>query len=499
MRNAFIIATREYLENVRTKGFWISIMVLPIILGVALVVPRMLDDKAIPVRHFVVIDQNGVLEPHLSARLDDNYHRQTIGTLQEYLRNHQIPEKKDEASQALIQWMELPAESRDEFNPGPYVASDAPDFEMPKPRFRMVQLGSLISGSISEDDEAILEKIRPYFNGEKVVMEDGSEAELFAALVVGSANHPESGAYRLESLQYWSVNPGEGSLKDLIGSTANRIARRIALEDLGIDPQVVEQSMEARVAMQEFDARKKAGEEQVNISDKIRQWAPSAFVYLLFICLMSVMQMLLNSTIEEKSNRLLEILISSVRPGEIMIGKLLGNGMAGLTLVAFWILLMAGFAYSRMDSNSEITQGVTQALESSNLLPAFFIYFLLGFLTYSGIFLMIGSVCQTVKDAQSYMGFLMLFLMVPLFTMMFIPRDPNGVLATTLSWIPIFTPFIMLNRLSGQPPMGEIIGTFFVSCVTIVIILNISARVFKNSIIASSGGQKKTNIGKGAK
>lgn len=484
MKNAITIAFREYGENIRTKGFWISILIVPIILSISLVVPKVLSEKAIPTRNFVLVDPDKVLESQIRTAVEEDYRNQIAKSLKDYLKKNAAPESMESALKAANTWQFQSTNSVESFDVSSFVPNPKEEFKPPKARYQLVSLPDNLAAETQ--NEKILQFLKPYLEGEKYPIGDSRDVKLFAGIFISKSTDPQSGS--LPQIQYWSSNPSEDALREMVSRTANVEARRAAMDKLGLDQSVVEETMRIHVPIQEFDARKAEGKEQVQLSDKIKQWAPSAFVYLLFISLMSVMQMLLNSTIEEKSNRLLEILLSSVRPVEIMIGKLLGNGLAGLTLVAAWISILAGFAYYQMDQNSEFATGVSQALGSSNLLPAFFIYFVLGFLIYSGMFLAIGSISQTVKDAQSYSGFLMIFMIVPLITMMYIPRDPNGVVATTLSWIPTLTPFVMLNRLSGHPPMFEIVGSFILCCITIVVIFYFSAKIFKKSIISSGGG-----------
>ena len=96
---------------------------------------------------------------------------------------------------------------------------------------------------------------------------------------------------------------------------------------------MVQQIERTYVPFVSLNPKKEKGLEAMGAADIIRQWAPSAFVYLLWVAIFSVMQMLLSNTIEEKSNRIIEVLLSSVTPGELMMGKLLGIAAIGLTMV----------------------------------------------------------------------------------------------------------------------------------------------------------------------
>jgi ABC-type Na+ efflux pump permease subunit len=179
--------------------------------------------------------------------------------------------------------------------------------------------------------------------------------------------------------------------------------------------------------------------------------------------------------IEEKSSRVVEVLLSSVTPSELMMGKLAGIATVGLVMLTAWIGTLVGIvAYMALSAAHAVTAGsagpagiaaeiphdVATLLTGTWLLPAFAIYFILGYLLYAGLFLALGSTCNTIKDAQNYMAVIVLFLMVPLLSMAFIPRDPNGPVATFLSWIPPYTPFVMMNRIVAHPPWRDVIGTF---------------------------------------
>jgi len=139
-----------------------------------------------------------------------------------------------------------------------------------------------------------------------------------------------------------------------------------------------------------------------------------------------IIQMLLNNTIEEKSNRIIEVLLSSVTPGELMMGKLFGIAAIGLTMVGAWMASLFGILSWKAGGASAIAGQLLTVLRASNLVPLFSIYFLLGYLMYAAFILSIGSVCNTIKAAQSYMSLLTVIMIVPLLTMTFIPKDPNG-------------------------------------------------------------------------
>ncbi len=109
-----------------------------------------------------------------------------------------------------------------------------------------------------------------------------------------------------------------------------------------MDAGAIEQVEHTYVPFVSLNPKKEKGREAMGTADTIRQWAPSAFVYLLWVAIFSVMQMLLSNTIEEKSNRIIEVLLSSVTPGELMMGKLIGIAAIGLTMVGAWVAALFG-------------------------------------------------------------------------------------------------------------------------------------------------------------
>ena len=119
------------------------------------------------------------------------------------------------------------------------------------------------------------------------------------------------------------------------------------------------------------------------------------------------------------------------------------------------MLSLFGILSWKAGGASEMAGQMLAVLKSSNLVPLFSVYFMLGYLMYAAFILAIGSVCNTIKEAQSYMGLFTMIMMVPLMTMMFIPKDPNGPLASVLSWIPLYTPFTMMNRANADPPLDR--------------------------------------------
>jgi ABC-2 type transport system permease protein len=249
-----------------------------------------------------------------------------------------------------------------------------------------------------------------------------------------------------------------------------------------------------RVRVGTFDPGKAQGTETVSTADRIVRNVPVGFVYLLWISIFSVMQMLLNNTIEEKSSKIAEVLLSSVTPNEIMMGKLTGIAAIGLTMVCTWLATAFVGLQLYQGAGAEVIGPALDAVAASGLIPMFVLCFLLGYLIYAGLFLAAGALCNDLKEAQNLQGPIMLIMMVPLFTMVFINRDPHGTLATILTWIPLYTPFTMMNRAAADPPLTELVGATLLMIATALLLLWSAGRIFRIGMLRTGNRPKLAEV-----
>lgn len=489
MRNSLLVAWREYAENARTKGFWIGILLLPIILFLSFQVPIFLETSARPTRQFVIADFTGRYERVVVDSLERQYQRQVMGALGEYARAHLAPDAtrpeflswRPESTEALGRFIEAGGHEHFLNQLRPSLRADAPPFNPPRRMYQQAELP--VAGGV--DPESLAAELRPWLRGESKLP---GGASLDSALIITDGNAGANGGTNSEpaspALQYWAANLAEKSLRNLAESALNDELRRLAYLDRGLDPALYAEIERIRIPVEELNPRKEQGSERVTQAEVIAQWAPVGFVYLLWIAIFSISQMLLNNTIEEKSNRIIEVLLSSVTAAEFVIGKLLGIAAVGLTMVGAWIgsfLLLILWKSTGMES--DIPNQFLALLVASPLLPAFMVYFTFGYLLYAALILAVGSVCNTLKEAQNYMAAITMLMVVPLLTMMFIPRDPHGTLATVLSWIPLYTPFVMMNRAAAHPPLFDLIGTMLLLIVTTLLALWGAVKIFRAGVL----------------
>ncbi len=203
------------------------------------------------------------------------------------------------------------------------------------------------------------------------------------------------------------------------------------------------------------------------------------FVSIIFILLLMMMvvysgQMLVRSMIEEKSSRLIEMLISSSTPDELLTGKIIGLSMLGLTQIFIWLLI----------GISLVASALVPAAAFNNVLPML-IYFILGFLFYSSLFVGIGSTVNTEQEAQQITTYLSLILMLPVVIAMPAIQNPDLLVTKIFSYIPLTTPTVMLLRLNVESVSDlEILLTLSILLFSIIIVTKLSAKIFRIGILS---------------
>lgn len=522
MRNAFHVASREYAENARTKGFWVNLLMFPVILVASIKVPELLQEKAKPVRHFVLVDQSGEFEAPVLRGLDRAHGRKIARALLKHAQTWADPAKQPEAPE--VDWTKLPADQMGSFDPTKdpleqfeamagqreiadlftdpeaiaafetllraSMKADAPAFEPPRRDYERVALPAGVDPGAPAAE--IARALKNYLSGGKV---PGSDRGLFALVVIpadaaqkikrptDAAAAVKDAAHGADGVQFWSANLTDQDFRDEVQSALDAEVRAREFERRGVDEKTVREVQSTQIQFASFDPTKAEGEERVSIADTLRKWAPVGFVYLLFVAIFNTVVMLLNNTVEEKSNRIIEVLVSSATPGEIMMGKLMGIAGVGLTMLGAWVLSLLGVLLWMAGPSVQWAGPLLGVIRDSGLLPLFAFYFVGGYLIFAGIFLAVGSLCNTVKEAQNFVGSAIVLLMVPLFTMVFVAQEPNGTLATVMSWIPIYTPFVMMNRAAADPPLAELWGTGVLMAVTAIGMLWLSGKIFRIGIL----------------
>ncbi|HET7747236.1 MAG TPA: ABC transporter permease [Vicinamibacteria bacterium] len=189
---------------------------------------------------------------------------------------------------------------------------------------------------------------------------------------------------------------------------------------------------------------------------------------------------IMNGVIEEKSNRVVEVIVSSIPTSSLFAGKLLGVGLAGLTQFTFWVAcMMAVGAYG-----SAMSPGARWPEMPPGVAAAFVLYFLLGFFLYGALYAAVGSTVNTQQEAQSLAFPVMMPLILGVVFFPAVLSNPEGPLAVTLSMIPFLAPLLMFLRITVlTPPAWQIAGSIALLLATIAGLTWAAARVYRVGIL----------------
>lgn len=197
------------------------------------------------------------------------------------------------------------------------------------------------------------------------------------------------------------------------------------------------------------------------------------FIILLMFLILTTGQFLIRSLVEEKSNRIIEVLISSCSPTELMAGKILGLSGLGLTQVLVW---------GTMGAVGVVVAG-THFIAIENFLFVL-VYFILGYLLYAAIFVGIGSLASTEQEAQQFTSYVSMILVLPIALAFVAMQNPDSTLIKVLTYIPLLTPTFMTMRLAIQmPPMWEIVATTVLLGGSALLAVWMAGKVFRVGIL----------------
>ena len=185
-----------------------------------------------------------------------------------------------------------------------------------------------------------------------------------------------------------------------------------------------------------------------------------AGAFILYFALLVYGAMVLRSVLEEKTGRIVEVILSSVRPWELMLGKILGVGAVGLTQLLIWVvfgallLTLGAAALLPLVAETGILDQVPVFLPGWGLVVFFLICFFLGYFIYASIFAAVGAMCSTEEEAQQLQLPVVMVVLVPFLFLLPVLEDPESRLATVLSLFPLFSPILMFARVAvdAAPP-----------------------------------------------
>jgi ABC-2 type transport system permease protein len=206
---------------------------------------------------------------------------------------------------------------------------------------------------------------------------------------------------------------------------------------------------------------------------------PFALVMLLLMSSQTASTYLMAGVVEEKTNRIMEILITSITPFQMLVGKILGLGALGLLQVLVWIGL--GALALRLSQGVDMLAGVGLPLD---MVIYSLIYFVLSFLLFASVMAGIGAVVGSEQEAKQTSGFVVFLTVIPLFFLISFMEDPNGTIPTIFTLIPLTAPFAVILRLSfGSVPPWQLALSISLLVLTTLAVIWASARIFRWSLL----------------
>jgi ABC-2 type transport system permease protein len=422
-----VVAKREYLQRIKGKGFWIATLVLPLFLLAATILPSLFLARSEARQKVVVVDRTGGA---VAAEL---------------------------AAEKQTRPVEHPA-------PPPAVRASGAAAKLEEAKARNVRFDFLFEPP-AEDAKAQRADLDRRVTGKQI------DAWVWVDRDALSSNRAEYHARSVSNFLTQEV------LKDDLSAAI----RRVRLRHAGLDPEKIGELTRgvdlATLRVAQGGSRAEGG------------LAGAAFGYIIFMMLYVSIgiwgQQVMTGVLDEKSSRVVEVIISSVRPNELMMGKLVGICLLGLTQMAIWcatlVILSTPGILAAMVS---LPAGTSLPAVSIPMVLNFILLFVLGFFVFASFYAAVGASFNNLQEAQQVAGFIVFFLLAPLFIMFRIINDPDSTLAVVTSLIPPFTPLLMTLRIALQmPPLWQLLLAYALTLGFIVLMVWIASRIYRVGIL----------------
>lgn len=428
MRKFLAVVKHEYKKVVFKWSFLIATLLLPFLAACFAVVPALIFSLKGDATRIALVDNSGKILP----RLDKN------------LSADRLMEKARKAAKDSMTEISAPQEEKMRNNAAQFMQ----DFKL-----------------ISYDPAGkAVEEIRADLLGK--ILRD----EIDAYLIV-----PPDFVSSSARFEFRSRKGGDLISNDTFKDALNEAVRSQRLADANISEQkLAELSAAINLDTKGIDEK---GEER----NSEGVWIASFIIGLMiYITLAIYGQAIMGAVVEEKETRIAEILFSSARPFELMMGKLVGVGLAGLTQLAIWVAT-AAILISFLALQTDLGPIVASIPTITPLMILYFlIFFLVGFFTYAAIFALIGSMVTTVQEGGQFAFPPIMLLLVGFYFSFAVIRDPNSTLSFWVSIAPFFSPITMPVRILAEtPPAWQILLSISINALAIAGLVWLASRVYR--------------------
>ena len=476
MKNILIVAAREFRQITAMRSFWLTLLILPAALSLGPIAQRFLSDDTSD--RVIVIDRTGGAEASsIEQRFASDLDRRQLQKLSRYVQRHKL-EKADPAAPwaSHDRWYTAADIAQFRASGGVKAAlakiarvksSETPDYEPAKPSYEVIAtppaLANLPDDRIGDAAQAYLKPA------------DKAKPVDYVLLIPR-----EFGASPIVRL--WARSEARPGFVTAVQDVLTRDLRSRFLESQGVSPQAAQAAGAIAPALSISSPPPGGGAREAML---VRSILPLAASYLLMMSLMLSGSWMLQGTVEERSNKLLETVLACVSPEELMYGKLLGTIGVGLSMILAWTACGAIAGYATHGVIADLIRPALAPLTSPGTIIAMIYFFLVGYVAVSVLFLAIGGMSDSMREAQGYLMPVMLAILMPVtFLLQAIVAGRTGVLVEVLTWVPLWTPFTVLARLGMGIPTWEVIGSGLLLAVFGAASLVLVARLFRASLLA---------------
>ncbi len=324
---------------------------------------------------------------------------------------------------------------------------------------------------------------------------DAVRDSLVALTGLNSSNHRETldgvlvladSTLRTGDAEYLGTNTSGLESMAMLEGSLSKAMRQTRLAKSGIDPAVLKDALRSA----DLKTTKVSGGRATGESGAASFIIGYFMAFVLYISVVIYGQQTMMSVIEEKTSRIMEVLASSVRPFQMLLGKVLGVGSVGLLQMAIWgatvytVTSQRGRIAGLIGVSPDAMQQMPIPSMSPGLLAVFLAYFILGFLLYGALYAAIGSMCNSTQDAQQYVAVLTPLLMISFFATFAIFKDPTGGIGVPMSIIPFFSQLAMPVRwsLAAVPP-GQLVLSLGLGLFALFGVTWVAARIYRTGIL----------------
>lgn len=292
--------------------------------------------------------------------------------------------------------------------------------------------------------------------------------------------------FEKNEVQYYGKNVTDFQRNQEIRSAISHVLQEIKLAQHNLDPELVK-SLTRRVTLTTIRIERSGREQVGGVSTFMLAFV---LVFFLYMALIFYGTYVMRAVIEEKASRVVEVLISSIRPFHLMAGKILGVGSVGLTQFLIWaitaslIFAASGMFFNVMGLSDEAGRELAVPSVGPDVMFYFVLFFVLGYLLFATLYAAVGAMVNSEQEGQQLQMPIIAFLIAPMIMLNFVIRDPGSTISVAMSHIPFFSPIIMFARIViEKPALPEILLSILLLVASIYVLILLAAKIFRVGIL----------------